>query len=86
MRASSVVGSVSITIAVAVVTIIDADAKEMSFEMTFEMRENWEEEGELERKNRKACLARLGAKILKPSNQYNLCHLRVFLSTKISLD
>ena len=79
MRTSSVAGVVS------VVAIVDADAKEMSFEM----RENWEGEGEgeleLERKNREACLARLGAKILKPSNQYNLCHLKVFLSTKISL-
>ena len=85
MRTSSVAGAVSVAIAVA--AIFDADAKEMNFEMTFEMRENWEGEGEgeLERKNREACLARLGAKILKPSNQYNLCHLRVFLSIKISL-
>ena len=83
MRTSSFAGAVSVAIAVA--AIVDADAKEMTFEMTFEMRENWEGDGELERKNREACLARLGAKILKPSNQYNLCHLRVFLSTKISL-
>ena len=64
MHTSSVAGAVSVAIAVA--TIVDADAKDR-------------EEGELERKNREACLARLGAKILKPSNQYNLCHLRVFL-------
>ena len=82
MRTSSVADVVSVAIAVA--AIVDADAKEMSFEM----RENWEGEGELEleRKNREACLARLKAKILKPSNQYNLCHLRIFLSIKISLD
>ena len=81
IRTSSVVGAVFVAIAVA--AIVDADAKEMSFEM----RENWEGEGELEleKKNREAYLARLGAKILKPSNQYNLCHLRIFLSTKISL-
>ena len=79
MRTSSVADVVSVAIAVA--AIVDTDAKEMSFEM----RENWEGEGELERKNREACLARLEAKILKPSNQYNLCHLRVFLSIKIFL-
>ena len=72
MRTSLVAGVVSVAIAVAV--IVDADAKEMSFEM----RENWEGEGEgegeleFERKNREVCLARLGAKILKPSNHYNI--------------
>ena len=83
MRTSSVADVLSVAIAVAAIVDADADAKEMSFEM----RENWEGEGELEfeRKNREACLARLGAKILKPSNQYNLCHLRVFLSIKIYL-
>ena len=38
MRTSSVAGVVSVAIAIA--AIVDVDAKEMSFEMTFEMREN----------------------------------------------
>ena len=83
MRTSSVADAVSVAVAVA--AIVDANAKEMSFEMTWNEGE-WEGDGELERKNREACLALLEAKILKPSNQYKLCHLKIFLSTKNFLD